>query len=661
MNKTGIALLLSGALLLGCVRHPEIPVREFFKNPDSCAYLLSPSGKQISFLKPAGKSGRLNLFVQLIAGGEAKCVTSEEDRDVWAKYFWKDDDHIVYFIHLVGDCTGEWHIKCLDLKSNGNQAQDRTPPGFSTIIDQLPRIPDKILIGVGGNACRLNILSGQIELCETNPGDVVQWITDQNGDIRAAIAGDSVNLRLLSRPSPQGKFTTILNMDFRESIFPISYNFGEGEQLVPFRFVSGTAAPAFLSALAKKEAPANKEVQAKEERLYALSNMNGGKCRDKFALVQIDPETGSEKEESYANPDFDVNDIEVSRNRGVVSAKFSTWRNERYCLDDATKSIYDQLERHFRNDDVAIVAYSDDETEVIVERSSDQNPGESYLFKPGTGDLKKLGEYAPQLKGHLAPIEPICFISRDRRTINGYLTLPLGFKHTNLPLVVVPHGGPGWRNVWGFNRENREVQFFANRGYAVLQINFRGSIGYGREFWTSGFKQWGQAMQSDVTDGVLWAIQQKIADPKRIAIVGESYGGYAALAGIAFTKEVHYAAAVDRAGVSDLPTLFVEYPKLAQLRVKIGDPNQDSEMLKDFSPALHCDRIKTSKTPLFIAQGKYDRQVFPEQSTKLCDGLEKQGIKQEVLWLAEGHIFENEENLVAYYEAVDAFLKRHLR
>jgi dipeptidyl aminopeptidase/acylaminoacyl peptidase len=267
------------------------------------------------------------------------------------------------------------------------------------------------------------------------------------------------------------------------------------------------------------------------------------------------------------------------------------------------------------------------------------------------------------LKGHLAPIEPICFVSRDHRVINGYLTLPLDRKRTNLPLIVVPHGGPWWRNVWGFTRENQEVQFFANRGYAVLQLNFRSSMGYGREFWTSGFKEWGQAMQNDVTDGVLWAIGHKIADPRRIAIVGESYGGYAALAGIAFTQEVHYVAAVDRAGISDLLLLFKEYQgysMLPQLRDKIGDPDQapDNEMLAKYSPITHSDRITT---PLLIALGTFVQVVAPEQSATMYEDLKRQRMKPEIKYLPEGHIFQNEENLITYYETVDAFLKKHLR
>src|SRR6266480_1395076 len=427
MNKTATGLLLSGVLLTGCARRPEIPVREFFRNPESSAYRLSPKGAQISFLKPSGKSHRLNIFIRPVSGGEGKRVTTEDDRDVWPYYFWKDEDHIVYFVHRPDDSQAQFHVCCLNLKASENQVQDRTPPGFSDIIDELRDVPDKVLVNVAGNACLLNILKGQgqTELVERNPGDVQQWISDPSGNVLAAIAGDNVNLRLLTRPEPHGEFNPVLKMNFRESISPRAYGFDEGERPTQFHFVSG------ITVLLRAE--------ERKKVFYALSNMRGEKCRDKFALVKIDPVTGQEIEESYSNPDFDVSDIEVSRKGHVICAKFETWRNERKCLDHPTELLYHRLEEHFPNDDVQITAYDNEETKLIVKRSSDQNPGEYYLFEPETGDLKKLGEYAPQLQGHLAPTKPICFISRDKRTINGYLTLPVGRMRTNLPLVVVPH------------------------------------------------------------------------------------------------------------------------------------------------------------------------------------------------------------------------------
>ena len=247
----------------------------------------------------------------------------------------------------------------------------------------------------------------------------------------------------------------------------------------------------------------------------------------------------------------------------------------------------------------------------------------------------------------------------DGRIIHGYLTLPPGSDHKQpFPLVVVPHGGPWLRNVAGFNRENREVQFFANCGYAVLQMNFRGSFGYGAEFWKAGFKQWGRSMQQDVTDGVLEMIKRGIADRNHVAIVGESYGGYAALAGIAFTQGFQYAAAIDRDGISNLVTLVESYGD-ALLYAKVGDPKQDRAWLMDVSPELHANQIKT---PLLIAHGQNDPDVSPFQSDRMVAALRRRGIAPIYLQIPnEGHIFENEENRITYYENVDRFLAEHLR
>jgi dipeptidyl aminopeptidase/acylaminoacyl peptidase len=651
MNDTWRVIFFAGTLLAGCTRHSMLPVQEFFRNPETTEFRISPQGRQISFLKPSGEKGRLNLFVQPLAGGAAKCVTSEEERDILPYYFWKDEDHIVYFVDLVANPNCEWRVRCVDLKTAVNSAQDRTPPGFIYVLEELRDDPVKILVQTGRDVARLNILNGQTEPVETNPGDVDQWIVNQAGEVLAAITRDGVNLCLETREDPQGVFERVLDMDFRESISPKSYDFDEIEPGIQPEPITGIS---FVLTKSTKGRPL----------IYALSNIRGAKCRDKVALVKIDPRTGQEVAERYANPKFDVSGIEISRKRGVTCATFTSWRNERKCLDHSSKLLYRRLQRHFRNDDVLITAYDDSEAKLIVRRSSDQNPGEYYLFERATGSLKKLGEVAPQLKGHLAPIKPISFASRTGRVLNGYLTLPLQHGGTSLPLIAVPHGGP-WdaRDIWGFNRPNREIQFLADRGYAVLQVNYRGSMGYGREFWESGFKQWGRQMQDDITDGVLWAIKQKIADPKRIGIVGESYGGYAALAGIAFTRDLPYgyAAAIDRAGISDLPMLFNEYlgnPMWRELAMKIGDPNHEDLLLNSASPALHCDKITT---PLFIAHGCFDRQVPPEQSTKMRDALAARQVKVEIKWLPEGHIFQNEENLIAYYEAVEAFLDEHLR
>jgi dipeptidyl aminopeptidase/acylaminoacyl peptidase len=271
-----------------------------------------------------------------------------------------------------------------------------------------------------------------------------------------------------------------------------------------------------------------------------------------------------------------------------------------------------------------------------------------------------LADVAPWLpEDELAPMRPVQYTSRDGLVIHGYLTLPKGVEARNLPVVVNVHGGPWHRDVWGYNPE---VQFLANRGYAVLQVNFRGSTGYGRAFWEASFREWGRKMQDDVTDGVQWLIAQGIADPARVAIYGGSYGGYATLAGLAYTPDL-YAAGIDYVGVSNLLTFMKSIPPywkpmLAMLQEMVGDMEKDEAMLRAASPVFSADRIKA---PLLIAQGAKDPRVVKSESDQMVEAMRKRGVEVEYLVKDnEGHGFHNEENRFEFYEAMERFLDRHL-
>ena len=259
----------------------------------------------------------------------------------------------------------------------------------------------------------------------------------------------------------------------------------------------------------------------------------------------------------------------------------------------------------------------------------------------------------------MAPMTPVQYIARDGLTIHGYLTLPAGSDGKNLPVVINPHGGPWARDTWGFDGE---VQFLANRGLAVLQMNFRGSTGYGRAFWEAGFKQWGLAMQDDITDGVKWLIEQGIADPERIGIYGGSYGGYAVLAGLAFTPDL-YACGVDYVGVSNLFTLLETIPPYWELGrqmmyEQIGHPDKEKELLKAASPVFHAERIRA---PLFVAQGANDPRVKKAESDQIVEAMRKRGVDVEYMVKDnEGHGFLNEENRFDFYRAMERFHAKHL-
>lgn len=611
----------------------KLGVREFFKHPDAWTFRLSPDGNWISCLKPLGKERRLNIFVRPLSGGQAEQPVTAETKSDILSYFWKGNDYLVYSVDRE---RGENpHLYVVDLRKPTPNAIDLTATlNAKEVIAQLDDFDSEMLVRakIEGRAvaCRINLASLAVTRVSDVPENFRLWLVDRKGVLRGVILIDGLDVILRTRPDDNSEFRTVLASDFRHSID--------------------------LNLQILDDPVTGKAV------IYAISNIG----RNTKALVRINPDTGTQEDPPlYANEEFDVNGMEVSRKSGVTCAEFVSWRSERVCLDPGARAIYRAIAQKLklRNEVVEIVSRDREEEKFIVVISSDQNPGETYLFqcnKDRAFKASKLAERAPQLKGRLSPTKAIEYLSRDGLEIPGYLTIPRGETRKRLPLVVIPHGGPWLRNTWGYTpRENREVQFFANRGYAVLQMNFRGSTGYGCKFWEAGFKQWGRAMQDDITDGVLWAINEnKIADPKRIAIVGESYGGYAALVAITFTRErdFEYAAAVDRAGISDLLARMKDHDS-AQQCAMVGDPVSEQELLNAVSPALNADKITA---PLFVAHGIHDSVVLPSQSDKIVAALCSLGAEVEYLRLNEGHIFVNEESKVEYYQRVERFLEKHL-
>ncbi|MGH8092175.1 MAG: S9 family peptidase [Chthoniobacterales bacterium] len=602
---------------------PKIPLRDFFRNPASRGYDLSPDGETLSFLQPW--ESRMNIFIRPTAGGEAKRVTSEKERDI-RNYAWKGNKFLVYAMDDKGD--ENFHLKRVDLKTGEVKDLTPFPKVRSDIIDDLEDVSETdMLITLNQrnpeifDAYRINVETGAMKMVAENPGKVSSWITDHTGVIRAATETDGVNASLLTRPDEKTPFKKVLTTDFREQLNPQFYTFDN-------------------------------------KNLYAVSNIG----RDKAAVVTIDPTNGKELEQVYQNPDVDVDALAYSKKRKVITfATFTTWKPERKFFDSQTEAMYKTLAEKLSDYEVEVVANDKAEDKFIVMASNDRTPGTRNLFDAKTGSLTKLVEVAPWLpENELAPMKPIEYKSRDGLTIHGYLTLPLGREAKNLPVVINPHGGPWARDTWGFNPE---VQFLANRGYAVLQMNFRGSTGYGRKFWEASFKQWGQSMQNDITDGVQWLIKQGIADPKRIAIYGGSYGGYATLAGVTFTPNL-YAAAVDYVGVANMFTFMKTIPPywkpfLDMFHEMVGDPAKDKAMMEAVSPVMHADKIKT---PLFIAQGANDPRVNKAESDQMVAALKKRGVDVEYMVKDnEGHGFHNEENRFDFYGAMEKFLAKYLK
>ncbi len=598
-----------------------IPVKDFFRNPEKARYQISPDGNWISFMSPY--ENRMNVFVQKIDSKEAKRITSETARDIGG-YFWKGNSHILY----IKDFGGDENFHLFRASIDGKETTDLTP--FEkvrvNIVDDLEDFDDEVLIGLNKrnpevfDVYHLQISTGKLDMVAENPGNISGWVTDHNGKIRVATTSDGVNTSLLYRETEADSFQTVLTTSYKETIAPLFFTFDN-------------------------------------RHIYASSNLG----RDKQAIVRFDIEKGKELEIVFEHPEVDVDGLNYSHLRKVLTmVTYERAKPDRIFLDDITKMIYARLEKELEGYHFVITSMNKREDKFLVRTYSDRSLGAYYFYDLTADKLTKLNDFSPWLnENDLSEMTPISYTTRDGETVFGYLTLPKGKPAKNIPVVINPHGGPWARDSWGFNPE---VQFLANRGYAVLQMNFRGSTGYGRRWWELSFKQWGKTMQDDITDGVNWLIKEGIANPKKIAIYGGSYGGYATLAGITFTPDL-YACAVDYVGVSNLFTFMQTIPPywkpyLQMMQDMVGYPDKDSLMLRAASPVFHVDKIKC---PLFIAQGAKDPRVNKNESDQVVAALKKRGIEVEYMVKDnEGHGFHNEENRFAFYEAMEKFLAKYL-
>ncbi len=618
----GICLL---AITFACAPKEKmpriIPMKDFFRNPETVAFGLSPDGQYLAFLKPW--QTRLNVHVQKIGEDQVSRITSATERDI-AGYFWASNSRIAY----VQDKGGDENFRLYAVNIDGSEEKDLTP--FEKVrvelIDDLKDDDEHVLAALNQrdprffDAYRINVLTGEMEMIAQNPGNIVGWQTDHDGKLRAATTSDGVNRSLLYRDTEKDGFQVLLTTSFKETLSPLFFTFDN-------------------------------------KNLYVASNIG----RDKTAIYEYDVKEKKQTTLLYENPDVDVeNLLRSDKRKKVTGVSFYTDKRQYHFLDDERARLQQDVESRLPGYEVALANMSRDETKALVYAANDRTLGTYYFYDRTTSDFRKLADVGPWLvEAELAEMKPITYTSRDGLTIHGYLTLPPGLKPKKLPVVVNPHGGPWARDVWGYNPE---VQFLVNRGYAVLQVNFRTSTGYGRAFWEAGFKQWGLKIQDDITEGVNWLIDQGIADPQRIGIYGGSFGGYATLAGLAFTPDL-YACGVDYVGVSNLFTLIKTIPPywepMRQMFYEMmGDPEKDKELYEKVSPIFHADNIKV---PVLVAQGANDPRVNKAESDQIVDALKKRGI--EVVYMVkdnEGHGFQNEENRFDFYRAMEEFLGKHL-
>ncbi len=606
----------------------QIPLEDFFRNSERTGYQLSPDGSYISYMAPY--KDRLNVFVRRVdeTDEHAIRITNETERSV-AGYMWADNQRLLY----MKDTAGDENYQLYGVHRDGSD--DRAYTAFdgvrTSLIDDLEEQQGVVMIGMNKrnpevfDPYRLNIETGELTLLAENPGNIQGWMTDHDGRLRVATAiVDGVNTQILYRDTEDEPFRPVLTTNFRDVVSFMEFT------------------------------PDNKEV-------YAATNLH----RDKTILVRMNPATCEELEVLYENERYDIASISYSRKRKKLLSVYCTGHKEpvRHYFDAEEEQLRQRIKAHFPNQRYGIADTDKAEENYLIYVGGDRTRGSYWHYNALTDEAKKIADLAPWIKSdEMNAMHPVCYTTRDGLQIEAYLTLPDGLTPDTakqLPVVVNPHGGPWARDCWGYSSE---VQFLSNRGYAVFQMNFRGSTGYGRHFLEASYKQWGLKMQDDITDGVKWLIEQGIANPDRIAIYGGSYGGYATLAGLTFTPDL-YACGIDYVGVSNLFTFMQTIPPywrpmLEMMYEQVGHPEHDADQLAATSPALHADKIKV---PLFVAQGANDPRVNKAESDQMVEALRQRGVVVEYMVKDnEGHGFHNQENRFDFYHAMERFLKAHL-
>jgi dipeptidyl aminopeptidase/acylaminoacyl peptidase len=608
---------------------PElIPLTVLFGNPERVSPRISPDGSQLAWIAP--KDGVLNVWVAPVSPdtgvdwAAARVLTDDTDRGI-RQFAWAHDGrHLLYLQDIGGD--ENWRLHDVDLPTM--QRRDLTPfDGVQTQIIGLERNrPNEVLLGLNKtnpqlhDVYRLDLTTGELTKEIDNPG-YIGWEADADLQVRAALA-----------PQPDGSYGLMVresaDSDWRELV------------RIPAGDAETTHAVCF---------------SADGGSLLLASSMDAQTSR----LVRMNVTTGA-TEVLAEDPEADLGGVKVhpqSREPQIVATVKA--RMEYRVLDD---SVADDLAaiRALHPGDPTFQGTDDSDRTWLVGFTNDSGPVPYFAYDRQTRSAQFLFDHQPELSRYeLAAMEPFSYPARDGLTIHGYATFPLGQGRAALPTVLLVHGGPWGRDTWGYDPH---AQWFANRGYLCVQVNFRGSAGYGKAFLDAGDREWGAKMQDDLTDAVAYAVGQGWADPAKVAIFGGSYGGYAALAGAAFTPDV-YRCAVDIVGPSNLITLIQTIPPywapmISLFHRRVGNPDVDAGFLWSRSPLSRAEQIRI---PMLIAQGANDPRVKQAESEQIVAALKKAGIEYDYMLFAdEGHGFAKPDNRLKFYAAAEKFLARHL-
>ena len=610
-------------------------VEDYFKKPEQSSFQFSPDGNYFSF-RQRDENGKSHVYVKNTDTDKIN-LAIEEGEDLIRGYGWANNSRLIYLKDKGGD--ENYHIYAADI--DGENSMDLTPfdgvkANFSNLLkDQR----DFVIVDLNKNnpeifePYKLNIVSGELTQLYKNEdasNPISGYTFDKDGNLKGYTQQEgATNYSLYYRLGENEPFKKMLTTTWQDNFYIAGFDYASGNP----------------------------------HQAYVISNLESNTDE----LILYDFETNKEIKKVFSNPTFDVGGMSRSklRNYEIDYYYFNGEKSTTIPVSDAYKKMHEKFQNQFGDKEFNISSVTDKEDKYLIYVTSDKLYGKYFTYDVNEDAFKEIMDLMPQLEeDNMAAMRSLKFKTRDGLTIYAYLTLPnTTLTGAKVPLIVNPHGGPyGPRDSWGFNPES---QLFASRGYATLQINYRGSGGYGKEFYLAGNKQIGRKMLNDLEDGVAYVKTLGLIDDSKIAIYGASYGGLATLGSLVKTPDL-YTCGVDYVGVSNLFTFFKSFPPywkpyLGQVYEQWYDENskEDQEIMKKVSPALNVDKMKK---PLFVIQGANDPRVNIDESDQVVLNLRKRGF--DVPYMVkydEGHGFGKEHNKIELYKSMMGFFAKHLK
>ncbi|BDI18671.1 peptidase S9 [Nostoc cf. commune SO-36] len=600
---------------------PLIPREILFGNPEKTSPQLSPDGKYLAYIAPDEKNV-LQVWLRTVGQEDDQILTADKKRGIRIFFWTYNANQLIYMQDSDGD--ENFHLHLVNIHSK--IVRDLTPfQGVKTgLVELEPKFPDEVLVALNLNnpqkfdVYRINLKNGAVEFDTDNPGNIISWTSDADFQIRAATAS-----------TPDGGYDLLLQKSDKQ--WETLRHWGSEEEGNSVSFSDDG------------------------KTLYIQGNHDANAKR----LLAVDLDT---RQETVIAEDeqYDVVGIIIQPLTRVIQAvSFYKDKQEWQVIDQSIAADFEEIAK-VRPGEFSIISRDLEDKTWLVAYRTDDGPVYYYAYNRESKTSTFLFSNQSKLETlQLASMQPISYEARDGLTIHSYLTTPVGIPTQNLPTVLLVHGGPWARDTWGFSPT---AQWLANRGYAVLQVNFRGSTGYGKAFLNAGNREWAGKMHDDLIDSVNWLVEKGISDPQKIAIMGGSYGGYATLVGLTFTPEI-FAAGVDIVGPSNLITLIETIPPYweplkAMLYHRVGNLETEEEFLKSRSPLFFADRIQK---PLLIGQGANDPRVKQSESDQIVNAMQQAGLPvQYALYTDEGHGFARPENRLHFFAIAEEFLAKYI-